>query len=87
MSNKELVRVFKAMGNERRLLILKHLFDKKQLTVGHISELIQLSFKSVSRHLSVLSSANLVDSKKVNLNHIYFINKKAAREFIKFFKN
>lgn len=86
MSNKELVKICKAIGNERRLLILKHLFSKKTLTVGQISELIHLSFKSVSRHLSVLSNANLVEIRKINLNHIYSINTKSAKDFIKFFQ-
>ena len=87
MNNKDLVKVFKAIGNERRLLILKHLFSKKELTVGQISQLINLSFKSVSRHLAILSSANLVDARKVNLSKFYFIDTKSSKEFIKFFRD
>ena len=86
-NNRELVKVFKAIGNERRFLILKHLFSKKELTVGEISKLINLSFKSVSRHLAILYSASLIDVRKVNLNHIYFIDNEAAKEFIKFLRN
>ena len=74
MNNKELVKIFKALGNERRFLILKHLFVKKELTVGKISELINLSFKSSSRHLSVLINADLVKVRQVNLNRFYSIN-------------
>ncbi len=87
MSNKELVKIFKALGNERRCLILKHIFSKKELTVGQISQLIKLSFKSTSRHLSVLSSVDLVDAKKVNLSKFYFIDMNSSKEFIKFFQN
>ena len=60
MSNKELIKIFKALGNERRFLILKYLSQRKELNVSQISELIKLSFKSVSRHLSVLINADLV---------------------------
>ena len=87
MNNKELVKIFKAVGNERRLLILKHIFSKKELTVGQISQLIDLSFKSVSRHMSVLSNVNLVDARKVNLSKFYFIDTKSSKEFIKFLKS
>lgn len=74
MSNKELVRIFKALGNERRFLILKYIFSNKELTVSKISELINLSFKSTSRHLVVLINADLVKVRQVNLNRFYSIN-------------
>jgi ArsR family transcriptional regulator len=74
MDNKRLVKIFKAIGNERRFLILKYLLSRKELTVGQISELIKLSFKSVSRHLSVLSNADLVKVRQENLNRFYSIN-------------
>jgi len=74
MGNKELVKIFKALGNERRFLILKHLFNKKELTVGQISEFINLSFKSTSRHLSVLANVDLIKVRQVNINRFYSIN-------------
>ena len=74
MNNRELVKIFKAAGNERRFLILKHLISKKELTVGQIAKLIHLSFKSVSRHLSVLLNADLVKVRQVNLNRFYSID-------------
>ncbi|MFH1967897.1 MAG: metalloregulator ArsR/SmtB family transcription factor [bacterium] len=74
MNKKELVKIFKALGSERRFLILKHLISKEELTVGQISEFINLSFKSTSRHLSVLINADLVKARQVNLNRFYSIN-------------
>lgn len=87
MKNKELVKVFKAMGNERRFLILKHLLEKKELSVGQIAELINLSFKSVSRHLTVLASANLVECRQANLNRFYFINPDLPKQFLNFLQS
>jgi ArsR family transcriptional regulator, arsenate/arsenite/antimonite-responsive transcriptional repressor len=81
MNNKELAKIFKAMGNERRFLILKHLTQKKELSVGQIAELIKLSFKSVSRHLSMLTAAGLIDCRQVNLNRFYFINPNLSKQF------
>ena len=86
MTQKELVKIFKAMGNERRFLILKHLTSKKELTVSQIAELIQLSFKSVSRHLLVLSNANLVQARQVNLNRLYSLNMNIAKRIINFLR-
>ncbi|OGZ64589.1 MAG: hypothetical protein A3A98_03475 [Candidatus Staskawiczbacteria bacterium RIFCSPLOWO2_01_FULL_40_39] len=86
IEREKLVKIFKALGNERRFLIIKHLSGKKELTVNQISELIHLSFKSVSKHLLILKNAGLVDYKASNLNKIYFLRKKdAAKEFVRFF--
>ena len=86
MKRNEVFKIFKALGNERRFLILKHILDKKELTVGQISELINLSFKSTSRHLSVLKNANLVVSRQTNLNNFYSLNDECMKDFTKFFK-
>lgn len=86
MDNKSLVKIFKAIGNERRFLILRYLIANKELTVGQISGLIKLSFKSASRHLAVLLNAELVSVKQVNLNRFYAINDKNLKDFMKFFQ-
>ncbi len=68
---KEIERIMKALANHRRLLILWYLKDKKEATVGEIAEHLKLSFKSTSRHLSVFSSADILDKKQIGLNVIY----------------
>ena len=60
MNQKELVKIFRAMGNDRRFAILKYLTINKDLTFTKISEFIKLSFKSTSRHLSILLGAGLI---------------------------
>lgn len=87
IENIKLVKVFKALGNERRLLILKHLLQKRELTVGQISELIKLSFKSVSKHLLILENANLVKSRKISLNKLYSIDRKNQSTIIQIIKD
>ena len=81
----EIIKIFRALGNERRFLIVKHIIDNKELTVSKISELIDLSFKSTSRHLLVLKNANLVVSRQTDLNNFYSIHGEYAKEFMKFF--
>lgn len=57
---KELVKIFKALGNERRLQILKVLINEGSLTLLEISKIINFSFKTVSKHLIILEDAGFV---------------------------
>jgi len=59
--HKKLERVLKASANRRRFRILAHLKKEKEVTVGEIAEHLDLSFKSTSRHLSLLFAADLVE--------------------------
>lgn len=86
MKNKELVRVLKAMGNERRLDILRRIAKSKQMSVGTLSELMGLSFRSVSKHLSVLAGAGLVEAKQVSLSRFYSISDDFPKQFLEFLK-
>ncbi|RKX65949.1 MAG: hypothetical protein DRP41_02410, partial [Thermodesulfobacteriota bacterium] len=45
-----LARIFKTLGNKRRLRIIELLFSNNRMTVGKISEHLDLSFKSTSKH-------------------------------------
>ncbi len=84
MKRNEIIKIFKALGNERRFLIVKHILAQKELTVSKISELIHLSFKSTSRHLLVLKNANLVVSRQTDLNNFYSLNREYVKDFLKF---
>jgi len=68
---KEYEKIFKALANSRRLQIIKYLKFKKKATVTDISEHIRLSFKSTSRHLSILYSSGVVDREQKNLSVFY----------------
>ncbi|MDP3958091.1 MAG: metalloregulator ArsR/SmtB family transcription factor [bacterium] len=64
-------RGFKALGNRRRLAILRFIKKVKEATVGDIAEEIKLSFKSTSRHLSVLAAADIVEREQRSLQAFY----------------
>jgi DNA-binding transcriptional ArsR family regulator len=83
---KNLGRKFKALGNERRLGIMEALLKFKKLTVGEISEKINLSFRSTSRHLKVLEGAGFVSWEQVGVNVYYFVSPEAPREFLELVK-
>jgi len=71
---KEIEKVFKSVANKRRLKILSFLKKEKEATVGDISESIKLSFKSTSRHLSVLFTAGVVDKDQRGLEVYYSLS-------------
>ena len=54
-------RVLKALANRRRLSVLKLLSSNKEMDVSEIALAIKLSFKSTSKHLTVLRLCDLVE--------------------------
>lgn len=71
---KELEKQLKALANRRRLAILGYLKNNHKASVGAIAKEINLSFKSTSRHLAVLSAVDIVEREQVNLNVYYSLN-------------
>ncbi len=67
--------LFKALANYRRLKILKILLEEKKLPVSEIAQNINLSFKSTSKHLSVLEKAGLLSKSQKSLWVFYSIDK------------
>lgn len=64
-------RVLKALANRRRLAIVLFLKRHRELSVSEIAEKIRLSFKSTSRHLAVLSAADLVEKDQRGVQVFY----------------
>lgn len=69
-TTKRLSSVFKALGNERRMAILK-LLAKKPLSVIEVSDKLDLSFKSVSKHLQKLDREGVLDKKQEG-RHVFY---------------
>lgn len=64
-------RILKALANQRRLAILKYLKKNKEAPVAEIAEEINLSFKATSKHLGVLSAADIVEKEQRSLQVFY----------------
>ena len=62
----ELEKVLKALANKRRLMILKFL-QRGRASVGDIADAIKLSFKATSRHLTLLTSADILEKEQEGL--------------------
>lgn len=74
MKEKELERILKALANKRRLAIISFLRKRKEANVGAVAEAIHLSFKSTSRHLAVLSGAEVLDKEQRSAEVFYKVN-------------
>ena len=66
-------RVLKALANRRRLAILSYLKKKREAHVGDIADQIKLSFKATSKHLTVLSAAELLEREQRSSQMYYKI--------------
>ena len=82
---KELEKTLKAFANKRRLAIVQFLKNKKEDSVGEIARVIHLSFRSTSRHLSVLLGADIVEKEQRSSQVFYRIKTQpteAARKIL-----
>lgn len=79
---KEETRILKALANERRLKSLKILFSAGQLPVNEISNRLNLSFKSTSKHLLILERAGFLSRKQIETTVFYSIAKAKPRTFL-----
>ncbi|QQG42409.1 MAG: winged helix-turn-helix transcriptional regulator [Candidatus Giovannonibacteria bacterium] len=66
MNIKTWVKIFKALGNEGRIKILKFLFDGKERTVSEIKDEIGISLKATSKHLISLDNLGFLESSGKN---------------------
>ncbi len=77
----KLVKILKAFGDKNRLRIIKML-QNRQLCVGEITEILGLATSTVSKHLSVLRDAGIVNDLKDGKWAIYHLNHSAKNLYI-----
>lgn len=75
----KIVKIFKALSDNNRLLIVRLLLDKK-LCVCEIRHVLQLANSTVSKHLSILKEAGIISDEKNGKWVDYYINPSAALE-------
>lgn len=71
IKEKELEKILKALANRRRLLILHYLKKNKEASVGTIAGAIRLSLKATSKHLNILSAADILEKEQRNVLMFY----------------
>jgi DNA-binding transcriptional ArsR family regulator len=68
---KKVEKILKAFANKRRLAIVGHLRKRGEANVSEIAETIRLSFRSTSRHLAILSNAEIVEKEQRSTEVFY----------------
>jgi len=72
---------FKALADPTRREILKML-NEKNLSAGDIAKAFNISKPSISHHLNILKSAELIHGERDGQNIIYTINASVMQELI-----
>ena len=78
---KNLVTVFKALGDQNRIRILKML-QEKPMSVNELTSVLGISQPCVSRHLHQMKNAGLVEAKRETLWVNYRLSSAAANEYV-----
>lgn len=78
----EAVSMLKAMANEPRLLVLCHLADGNELSVGELAGRVRLSQSALSQHLAKLREQNLVSTRKDAQSVFYRVSDPKALELL-----
>lgn len=77
----QLVHIFKALGDKNRLRIIKML-QQRTLCVCEITAVLGLATSTVSNHLSILKSADIIGDIKDGKWVDYYLNTKSGNFFI-----
>lgn len=81
--------IFHALSDSTRRAILRKI-SKKEQTVSHIAKPFPMSLAAVSKHLSVLESARLIERRKQGSFHFVRLNAlglKTAEDWLSFYKH
>jgi DNA-binding transcriptional ArsR family regulator len=68
---KDSERILKALANKRRLAIVRYLRNHREASVAEIAEAIRLSFRATSKHLIILSAADILEKEQRSLHMFY----------------
>jgi len=78
----EAARLLRALGNERRLIVLCQLADGREMTVGELQPRSGLSQSALSQHLAVLRSEGVVATRRDGQTIRYRIVNDAALKVV-----
>lgn len=67
-------KVFKALADPSRRLILDHLFKKNGQTLNELCEHHDMARQSVSKHLAILEEAKLIVTEWQGRNKLHYLN-------------
>lgn len=74
MHLKDWTRIFKGLGNDNRLKIIRFLYPRKKMNVSEIRQKLEISYRWTSRNLVDLEKIGILRSKGTKGQVLYFIN-------------
>lgn len=89
-SLRDIERILKGLANRRRLVVVKLLLKRKEVTVAAVAGFLNLSFKATSRHLAILRQLGIVENRQQGLYVYYRIAPhlpEVVRAFVKYISN
>ncbi len=78
---RNLVKVFKALGDTNRIRILKML-QSKPMSVGELTAVLGISQPAVSRHLRQLRESGLVEDRRDALWTTYRLTRNSGNQYV-----
>lgn len=81
MDDSTLVRVAKAIANPTRFAILKAIASHGEISCGQLAELFPIAQATVSHHLNILVSAELVEMRKQGQHHYFRLQRAMLKQF------
>ena len=78
--SKQIVGIFKALSDETRIDIIRHLLGKKELSWQGLLNNFSLSQPTLSHHFNKLIGANILNERKEGVSHIYSIKYQYLKE-------
>ncbi len=89
MKNQEITKsakLLKALANEKRLKVLYNIADK-ELNVGEIEKLVNLSQSALSQHLAILRSASIVHTRRKAQTIFYVLKDERVKKILDLLQN
>ncbi|GMR19077.1 MAG: hypothetical protein BMS9Abin34_203 [Patescibacteria group bacterium] len=82
MNEKEWEKIFKALGNENRLKIIKMLWGGKKMSVSEIRQKLGISYKWTSLNLNNLKRVGILESRGARGQVFYYMSPKLSKKVI-----
>lgn len=79
---RKIAKELKSLANERRLFIVRYLAAAHSAPVWRIAQRMNMSSKSISKHLILLEAARVLEREQIGLE-VYYKLKKPRSQFVK----
>ncbi|MFH1509111.1 MAG: metalloregulator ArsR/SmtB family transcription factor [bacterium] len=77
----------KALGNKKRLQIVKFLKSENEANISKICQEIRISYKATANHLAKMKALDIIGARRSGYNVYYFLikpSKSIAKEIISY---